>query len=279
MESAFFFTAVILELIAAGGFIVFAVTKQNKIFKIFNIFLFFGFLCHTAFILLYYPKLEATPGVDLKSAFAVLSWSIVCAYFILQIKFRLMVLAPIVVPVVALIMLFAYFLPWVTEETFSQNFFNLWIGLHIASVFMGEGLFIIAFLVGIMYLFQERAIKLKKLGAIYKRLPSLEVLDKVNHSSVLWGFPFLTIGIICGVVYAQATFGAYWQWDPKEVWTLVTWIAYAVLIHKRVLSGWHGRKAAILSIICFGMLLFTFFGVNLLLGGYHGFAERSSIIQ
>ena len=279
MESAFFFTAVILELIAAGGFIVFAVTKQNKIFKIFNIFLFFGFLCHTAFILLYYPKLEATPGVDLKSAFAVLSWSIVCAYFILQIKFRLMVLAPIVVPVVALIMLFAYFLPWVTEETFSQNFFNLWIGLHIASVFMGEGLFIIAFLVGIMYLFQERAIKLKKLGAIYKRLPSLEVLDKVNHSSVLWGFPFLTIGIICGVVYAQATFGAYWQWDPKEVWTLVTWIAYAVLIYERVLSRWHGRKAAILSIICFGMLLFTFLGVNLLLGGYHGFAERSSIIQ
>jgi len=237
-----------------------------------------GFIFHTVFILLYYPNMEATPGVDLKSAFAVLSWCIVCAYFILQIKFRLMALAT-VVPVAALIMLFAYFLPWTSEKTLSENFFNSWIGLHIATVFMGEGLFIIAFLVGMMYLLQERAIKLKKLGEAYKRLPSLETLDKVNHYSVLWGFPFLTIGIICGAVYAQAAFEAYWQWDPKEVCTLITWIAYAILIHKRVVSGWRGRKAAILSIICFGILFFTFLGVNLFLGGYHGFAERSSFIQ
>ena len=279
MAALSFIVTLMLELIAACGFIVFAVTKQNKMFRIFNIFLLAAFLCHTVFILLYYPKLEATPGVDLKSAFAVLSWSIICAYFILQIKFRLMVLAPIIVPVAAFIMLFAYFLPWASGATFSENLVNLWIGLHIATVFMGEGLFVIAFLVGIMYLFQERAIKLKKLGALYERLPSLEVLDKVNRCSVLWGFPFLTVGIICGAIYAQAAFGVYWQWDPKEVWTLVSWIAYAILIHERVVFGWHGRKAAILSIICFGILLFTFLGVNLLLDGYHGFSERNSLIQ
>ena len=278
MEAVSFITAVMLELIAAGGFIAFAVTKQKKIFKIFNIFLFLGFLSHTVFILLYYPKLEAVPGVDLRSAFAILSWSIVCAYFVLQIKFRLMVLAPIVVPVSAFIMLCAYFLPWGSGETFSENLVNFWIALHIAAIFMGEGLFIIAFLVGVMYLFQERALKLKKLGAIYKRLPSLEILDRVNHCAVVWGFPFLTIGIICGAIYAHATFGIYWQWDPKEVWTLITWIAYAILIHERVALGWHGRKAAILSILCFGILLFAFLGVNLLLGGYHGFAERSNLI-
>jgi ABC-type transport system involved in cytochrome c biogenesis permease subunit len=82
--------------------------------------------------------------------------------------------------------------------------------------------------------------------------------------------------MITGSVYAQFALGTYWQWDPKEVWSLITWLSYAALIHERVAAGWRGRKAAILSIFCFCILLFTFVGASLWLGGYHSFESLGS---
>ena len=136
---------------------------------------------------------------------------------------------------------------------------------------MGNGMFAITFLAAIMYLILERSIKQKKFGSFYSRLPSLATLDSINYYSLVYGFVFLTLGMITGSVYAQYLIGTYWQWDPKEVWSLITWISYAVLIHERLTVGWRGRKAALLSIVCFCILIFTFLGSSLWLGGYHSF--------
>jgi cytochrome c-type biogenesis protein CcsB len=122
-----------------------------------------------------------------------------------------------------------------------------------------------------MYLIQENQIKRKQLGSMYNRLPSLETLDRLNHYSLMWGFCFLTIGMITGSIYAQYALGKYWQWDPKEVWTLITWLFYAVLLHERLAVGWRGRRAAILSIIAFAIVIFTFVGASLWLSDYHSF--------
>ena len=80
-----------------------------------------------------------------------------------------------------------------------------------------------------------------------------------------------TFGMITGSIYAQLIIGTYWQWDPKEVWSLITWLSYAVLIHERLTVGWRGRKAALISILCFCILIFSFLGASLWLGGYHSF--------
>ena len=161
-------------------------------------------------------------------------------------------------------------LPWVAAPV-GPVVSSIWLFIHVASIFMGNGLFAIASLSGIMYLIQERSIKKKKLGAFYSRLPSLASLDKINHYSLLYGFPFLTVGMISGSVYAQLALGTYWQWDPKEVWSFVTWLLYAALLHERIAVGLSGRRAALMSIGCFCVLLFGFLGVSLWLGGYHGF--------
>ncbi|HSO17956.1 MAG TPA: cytochrome c biogenesis protein CcsA, partial [Desulfosarcina sp.] len=84
------------------------------------------------------------------------------------------------------------------------------------------------------------------------------------------GFTMVTIGLITGVVYAKAVWGRFWSWDPKEVWSAITWLFYAALLHERLTVGWRGRRAAFMAIIGFGVLLFTFFGVNFLLQGHHG---------
>jgi len=122
-----------------------------------------------------------------------------------------------------------------------------------------------------MYLIQEGQIKRKILGSFYKRLPSLETLDSINRYSIMYGFCFLTLGMITGAIYAQNALGSYWQWDPKEVWTLVTWLGYAMLVHERLAVGWRGRRAALISIICFLILMFTFLGGGLWLSDYHSF--------
>jgi cytochrome c-type biogenesis protein CcsB len=124
--------------------------------------------------------------------------------------------------------------------------------------------------VGILYLLQERAIKIKNPGFFFKRLPSLERLDTTGYACIVVGFSLLTIGLITGSVYAKAVWGRFWSWDPKEVWSAITWLFYAALLHERLAVGWRGRRAAIMAIIGFLVLLFTFFGVNFLLTGHHG---------
>jgi ABC-type transport system involved in cytochrome c biogenesis permease subunit len=79
--------------------------------------------------------------------------------------------------------------------------------------------------------------------------------------------------MISGSIYAQYALGTYWQWDPKEVWSLITWLFYAALLHERIVVGWQGRRAAIMSIVCFFILVFTFVGVSMWLGGYHSFSS------
>ncbi|MBW2443856.1 MAG: c-type cytochrome biogenesis protein CcsB, partial [Deltaproteobacteria bacterium] len=96
--------------------------------------------------------------------------------------------------------------------------------------------------------------------------PETAILDELNYQVILFGFLFLSIGIISGAVWANSAWGRYWGWDPKETWSLVTWFIYATLLHARMMRGWRGRRIAYLSLVGFAAVLFTYFGVNLLPG-------------
>lgn len=94
--------------------------------------------------------------------------------------------------------------------------------------------------------------------------------DALEARLVKAGFAALTFGIATGAVWAESAWGAYWSWDPKETWSLLTWLAYAAALHLRR-SGWRGKKFAIILLACFALVLFTYFGVNFLLGGLHSY--------
>jgi cytochrome c-type biogenesis protein CcsB len=264
--------ALFFELLATGGFVVYIVKQEKWVFRCSYWILVAGFVCHTIFLGYRYYSLGTAPVLDLKSALGFFSWSIICVYLIFQVKFRLMVLGSFVAPLAAFLMIISYAMPWV-EEPVKPIFKSLWLTVHVGTVFIGNGLFAIAFLAAIMYLIQEHQIKRKRLGSIYARLPSLATLDSINHYSLIYGFPFLTAGMITGSIYAQYALGKYWQWDPKEVWSLVTWLFYGALLHERLVVGWRGRRAALMSIICFFILIFTFVGASFWLGGYHSFSS------
>jgi cytochrome c-type biogenesis protein CcsB len=96
------------------------------------------------------------------------------------------------------------------------------------------------------------------------------MLDNTGYACIVVGFTMLSIGLITGFVYAKSIWGRFWGWDPKEVWSMITWFLYAALLHERLTVGWRGRKAAIMAIVGFAVVLFTFLGVNFLLYGHHG---------
>jgi cytochrome c-type biogenesis protein CcsB len=265
-----FYLALFLELVASGGLVVYIVKQEKWVFRSSYWILVGGFICHTLFLGYRYYSLGTAPVLNLKAALTFFSWSILFAYLVLQLKFRLMVLGSFVAPFAAFLMIISSTLSWV-EGPVKPVFKSIWLTVHVGTAFIGNGLFAIAFLAAIMYLIQEYQIKHKRLGSFFNSLPSLATLDAINYYSLICGFPCLTVGMFTGAIYAQYALGTYWQWDPKEIWSLITWLFYAALLHERLAVGWRGRRAAIMSIVCFCILIFTFLGVSLWMGGYHSF--------
>jgi cytochrome c-type biogenesis protein CcsB len=139
-----------------------------------------------------------------------------------------------------------------------------WLIAHVVTCFIGYAAFSVAFGVSLMHLLKLREAAAP--GELAGRLPPEKTLDELTHQLIVFGFLFLTAGIITGAVWANSAWGRYWGWDPKETWSLITWFVYALLLHARMMRGWRGRRIAYLSILGFGAVLFTYFGVNLLPG-------------
>jgi cytochrome c-type biogenesis protein CcsB len=102
--------------------------------------------------------------------------------------------------------------------------------------------------------------------------PEVSVLDELIYKAIAWGFPFLTVGIITGALWASKAWGTYWSWDPKETWSLITWFIYAAFLHARITRGWRGKRAAYLSILGFIAMAFLYWGVSFILPGLHAYA-------
>ena len=229
-----------------------------------------GFILHTGSIIFRYLEAGHLPISSLHEASSFFSWCIVLIFFSLEYHYRLDLLGPFTMPIVFILMLSSSMLPKEIKPL-SPVLQSYWLGIHTFLAFLGNAAFAMAFGIGIMYLIQEHHLKSKRLNGLFQRLPNLQILDEVNYKLITIGFPLLTLAIITGAIWAESAWGSYWRWDPKEVWSLITWFIYALVLHVRLTVGWRGRKAALLSIVGFMSVLFTFFGVNLLLKGVHAF--------
>ena len=119
------------------------------------------------------------------------------------------------------------------------------------------------------FLFRGR---MKENGFWDQHVPQPEKLDMISYRSVSLGMLFLTLTILTGAIWAEQAWGSYWSWDPKETWSLVTWIIYAVYLHLRLRRGWKGKAAAWFAVIGFICVIFTYIGVNTFLPGIHSYA-------
>ena len=133
-----------------------------------------------------------------------------------------------------------------------------WLHVHVFTCFIAYASFAVSFLCGLLYMLRPKSVQAGK-------------LEEINYQSIVVGFPMLTAGILTGAVWAHYAWGSYWSWDPKETWSLITWIVYALFLHARFTRGWKGRRIALLSIIGFMSVIFTYLGVNFILAGLHSY--------
>ncbi len=259
----FYFAATIISIAE-----LFKGTKTTA--KIMLLFVIFGFLLHTVSIIFRYIVGGHLPISSPHEATSFFSWCTVLLFFILEFRYKVGLLGSFIMPLVFVLMLSSSLLPR-EIKSLSPVLQSYWLGIHTVLAFIGNAAFAMAFGIGIMYLVQEHYVKSKHPSGLFQRLPSLQSLDEINYRLITIGFPLLTLAIITGALWAESAWGSYWRWDPREVWSLITWLIYAIVLHARLMAGWRGKRAAILSIIGFLTILIAFFGIKLLRKGLHVF--------
>jgi len=209
------------------------------------------------------------PLTNMYESVVFFSWAIGFFYLLLAWKYRVRMLGAFAAPLAFLAMAFASFAPGVTRDIapLIPALQSNWLSAHVVTCFIGYAAFAVAAALGVMYLLRERALAQNQPS----RLPDKEVLDDLIHKTMIFGFIWLSMGIITGAVWADSAWGTYWSWDPKETWSLITWFFYAITLHARYTRGLSGKRTAWLAIIGLACVLFTYYGVNFLLSGLHSY--------
>lgn len=145
-----------------------------------------------------------------------------------------------------------------------------WRVAHVFTAIISYTAFAVAFGLGISYLLTIPA-KMPEGGLPEEKVKRGEFLEKMMYNSVVTGFVFLTLLIVTGSIWAEDAWGAWWSWDPKETWALITWIIYAVYLHLHPKPQWRGRKGCYLCVIGFACVIFTLLGVSYFFGGLHSY--------
>ena len=220
-----------------------------------------GFGLHTLALLARYAEAGHTPVTNLYESLSFFAWMVVGVLLVVNRKYRVKVLGPFLCTIALILMIFGLALPK-DILPLAPALESFWHPFHVFFAFLGNAIFALAFCCGVLYLVQEYLLKSQQVGSISRRLPSLKVLDDLNYRSLIFGFPSLTLGIITGAIWAEYAWGRYWGWDPKETWSLITWMIYAFYLHARLRANWRPPLTNAVVVVGIIAILFTFLGVS-----------------
>jgi cytochrome c-type biogenesis protein CcsB len=204
------------------------------------------------------------------------AWCTTLFYIFMEFKFKARVIGAFVMPFAFTAMAYASFAKGINQQIspLIPALQSNWLIAHVMTCFIGYGAFAVAGGLGMMYLLKKSAVNRGRADStLTGGLPELKVIDDLTHKTIVFGFMWLSAGIITGAVWANEAWGTYWSWDPKETWSIITWFVYASTLHARFTRGWSGSRIAWLAIIGFVSVFFTYFGVNFLLSGLHSYGS------
>ncbi len=270
MNLIFFQAATGAYILAAAGYITYIFKPEQKWSAGASLWApLAGFLCHIAYFAFRWSESGRIPITSFFEAANFLGMGIILVFLIMEVRFKIAALGSFMLPLVVILMIPVLILSG-DIKTLNPVLKSGWLGVHTSLAVLGDAAFAFACIVSVMYLIQERQLKSKHLGAIFHRLPSLDIMDTLSYKALTIGWPLFTLGMITGSIWANSAWGTYWSWDPKETWSLITWVIYLVLLHLRTI-GWRGRKMAYLSILGFIFVLVSFFVVSRVNIGKHTF--------
>lgn len=181
-----------------------------------------------------------------------MTFLLLCIYLGVDLFYRIPVMGAFLTPMALAV--WAPGLLWSMDAQTRDALRGPLLPVHISIALLGVAAFAAAAGVGVVYVLMERQVKLKHFGLLFARLPSLQVLDELNRRLVLGGFVALSLTLVTGAFFASGQ-GAYWVWQPKEIGTVAAWLVFAALVGARLLAGWQGRRAALLTMAGFGLVL------------------------
>ena len=262
MDTLFFKAALVAYLACTVGYLVSLVARRVVVARAATWVLGFAVALHTVHFLFVFQERGANVAVNLFEALSLFAWIVSVAYLAVQVRTKTMVLGAIVAPFAVLLMMLSS-LGLEGSLAIPEDLQGRLVPIHVTLSVLGEGLFALASLAGIMYCIQDRQIRRRRMGGLARYLPSLGDLDNINHAGLLWGFPLLTLGLIVGSIWARTAWGGSgWATDPKTIWSFAVWCFYAFLLHQRLAIGWKGKRIAVLSIVALAVLISAFIGVT-----------------
>ena len=266
-------TVLAAYVVAAIHAILAFVNKRRTLERITLGSLAFGFVLHTVTMITDWTKDGHYPLFGLRETLSFLAWTLVATYGLVLFRYRTQALGSFTLPLVAVLT----FIASVTRDTADAtsntvtDVGSAWLfPVHTTLLIFAYAAFLVVFISSVMYLLQERELKLKTFSAIFHRLPSLTTINNIATTAVGIGWTLLTLGILTGMIWSSSRDNRLWHNDPKEIFAALTWLLYLALVLYRATAGWRGRRAAWMGVAGFALVLCTFFGARLL-GGYHVF--------
>lgn len=220
-----------------------------------------GFTAHLLSTIHLASRVKYLPLTNMQESLSFFALAIVGGFIFFERRYKVTTLGSFIIPV-ALMMLVASSSLHAEARHLPPILQSNWFWFHALLAFASYACFTIAAGIAVMYLIQRSFLKTKHFGALFQKLPSLETMDEISYRCLTVGFPLLTVAIISGSIWSEKAMGSYWVWDRKQTWSMIIWFIYAALLHGRITIGWRGKRAAILSIVGFIVVLFTFFGMK-----------------
>ena len=267
VENVLFTGAMCLYFAAMIVYFLFTALKKEKLSKLAIGVQALALLLHTAALVcrgIGAGRLPLTNQYEFAASFA---WGLCLVSLIFILKFRFPVLGTFLTPLIFLVIGYAAMQSREVKDLMPSLRSN-WLGFHVSTAIIAYGSFGVSAVVSAIFLCRTRMRDESFWG---QHVPNREKLDLISYRSVCLGLLFLTFTILTGAIWAERAWGSYWSWDPKETWSLITWIIYAVYLHLRLNRGWRGTSAAVFAVIGFVCVLFTYVGVNTLLPGIHSY--------
>jgi ABC-type uncharacterized transport system permease subunit len=246
------------------------VNKRRALQRVSDLFVAIGFGVHTAALIVDWAVDGRYPLLSLRETLSFLGWTIVAGYGIVLYRYSAQAIGVVALPLVSALTFIAIFIHAGAAGADQINRVAWLSPLHATLLLFAYSAFFVVFVTSVMYLLQERELKLKTFSAIFHRLPSLTTVNDIATTSAALGLTLLTLGIGTGMLASSSRDGRLWRNDPKEVFAVLTWLLYLSLIIYRSTARWRGRQAAWIGVVGFALVLCTFIGVRLM-SSYHVF--------
>ncbi len=247
----------LLYLLSTIIYSVFFFSQNKTVRKTARMFLLGAGIFHTIYLIFRYFEAGHTPLTSNHDIVSFFSWAMAWGFLSFRWRYQIKNFGSFVSILITLQLIVAAMSSSEVREL-QPELQNILFPIHASIIITAIAFLAMAFCGAIMYLLQERELKSKRFGFFFSRLPSLDALDTLNHHCLSIGFPLLTLGMITGLIWSKQVFGSFWSWDPKETYSLITWLLYAAILHQRFTVGWRGRRIAFFTIIGFVVSLITF---------------------